>query len=119
MKLCTYDANGFLNGYTDWQGNQTNITKNSRGLPIQRTDAVGTAQACTTDTIWHDSLNLPLSITEPKRRTTFTYTTTGQLLTRTVTDSATAISRTVTYAYHPLGGNGGGLVATIDGHALV
>lgn len=115
MKTRTYDSNGFLNGYTDWQGNQTTITNNSRGFPTQQTDAVGTPEERTTTTTWHSSLNLPLTITEPNRQTTFTYTPMGQLLTRTMTDPATGISRTTTYTYHPLGTNGGGLIATVDG----
>lgn len=74
---------------------------------------MGTPEAQTTSTVWHSTLNLPLSITEPQRQTTFTYTATGQLLTRSV--SAGGISRTTTYTYHSTGTNGAGKVATIDG----
>ena len=115
MKTRTYDANGFLNGYTDWNGNQTTIINNARGLPTSQTDAVGTPQERTTTTVWHATLNLPLSITEPKRKTTFTYTSSGQLLTRTLIDLATNESRITSYTYHPAGTNGAGLIATVDG----
>lgn len=115
MKTRSYDANGFLNGYTDWKGNQTKILNNTRGLAVSMTEAVGTSNERTILTTWHEYLNVPLTITEPKRKIDFTYTETGQLLTRTVTDLETSESRTTSYTYYPEGTHGKGLIATIDG----
>ena len=41
----TYDANGFVAGRTDFNGNQTNYTYNARGLETNRTEAVGKPEA--------------------------------------------------------------------------
>ncbi|MCU7921043.1 MAG: hypothetical protein KZQ95_22190 [Candidatus Thiodiazotropha sp. (ex Epidulcina cf. delphinae)] len=115
MQSRAYDANGFLSGYTDWAGNETSLVNDSRGRVQTRIEAVGQQQARTITTDWHPDFNLPIRTTEPGRQTDFTYNDTGQLLSRSVTDTATGRIRTVTYTYHPQGSNGAGLVATVDG----
>lgn len=50
----TYDGNGYLATATDWNGNSTHWTNNSKGLPTSITEAYGTGRARTT-TISYDS----------------------------------------------------------------
>ncbi len=108
----TYDSNGFIASETDFNGNVTTYTRDSRGLELTRTEASGTAQARTITTTWHQTFHLPLTITEPNRVTTFTYDAKGNALTKTVTAGST--SRTWTYTYN---GNGQVLTASDpDGH---
>jgi len=115
MQSRTYDANGFLSGYTDWNGNRTELVNNDRGLVIRRTEAADTPEERTTSTQWHPDFNLPTRITEPGRITDFTYNGSGQLLSRSITDIATGKVRITTFTYHPAGSNGAGLIASIDG----
>ena len=73
----TYDSNGFVASKTDWNGNVTNYMHDTRGNETQRIEAYGTALARTITTTWHATFNLPLTITEPARTTTFTYDATA------------------------------------------
>ncbi|MCK5831914.1 MAG: RHS domain-containing protein [Methylococcales bacterium] len=109
IKGRSYDSNGFLTSFTDWKGNQTTLINNDRGLPTQQTDAVGTAEERTTTTVWHNDFSLPVTITEPNKKTDLSYNDSGQLLSRTVTDLNNNEFRTTTYTY-----NSQGLIATID-----
>jgi RHS repeat-associated protein len=106
----TYDANGFLASQTDWSGHVTNYMYDDRGLQVSRTEAVGTPEERTVTTTWHPAFRRPTLITEPAKTTAFTYDVTGQLLTRTETDTATQASRTWTYTYTEQG-----LLASVDG----
>jgi len=106
----SYDANGFLASHTDKNGVTTTYINNARGLQESRTEAAGTPAARTITTQWHAQYSLPLSITEPGKVTAYTYNPQGQMLTRTVTDTATGESRTWAYTYNSLG-----LIATVDG----
>ena len=106
----SYDANGFLASRTDFEGNVTNFVNNSRGLQTSRTEAVGTTEERTITTEWHAALRLPTKITEGIKETTLTYNSTGQVLTRTVTDTATSNSRTTTFTY-----DSNGLLTSVDG----
>jgi RHS repeat-associated protein len=83
-----YDSNGFLNSKTDWNGNQTTLTNNSHGLPTTINEAVGSSVARTT-TIAYDPtfVHLPDSITTPGLTTSFTYDASGNVLTKTLTDT--------------------------------
>ncbi len=85
MKTRTYDANGYLNEVTDWEGNITDYDYDSQGLEIQRIEAKGTPLQRTITTQWHPTLRLPTKITEPDRIIDFTYDGNGRLLTRKVT----------------------------------
>ena len=107
----TYDTLGNPASKTDFNGNQTTYSYDAtRNLETSRTEAYGTPKARTISTQWHATYRLPIQIDEPGRRTTFTYDTAGNLLTRIVTDTATSNSRTWTYTY-----NNTGQVLTIDG----
>lgn len=118
MKTRSYDARGFLSGYTDWNGNQTTLDNNLRGLTEIRIDAVSTAQERTLLTEWHSDFNKPVLITELGKTTQFGYNTSGQLLSQTIRDISTDKTRTISYTYHPQASNGAGLIATIDGPRL-
>ena len=125
--LFQYDENGFLIEYTDQNGTDTTFTRDTRGLELTRTEASGTYQARTITTAWHSTFHLPLTITEPNRKTAFTYDGKGNLLNTTTT--AGGKSRSWSYTYNtngqvltktdPLGNvttytyNGQGGVATI------
>jgi len=106
----SYDANGFLSSQTDFSGNVTDIVKDARGLEVSRTEAVGTPAERTVTTQWHPDFRLPLFISQPGKRTAFTYDSVGRLLSRTETDISAGRTRTVTNSYTPEG-----LMATIDG----
>jgi len=107
----TYDANGFLDAKTDFNGNVTDYTYSSRGLEESRTEAYGTPLARVVTTQWHPSFRLPTQIDELGRRTVYTYdSNTGDRLTETVTDLATSETRTTTWTYTTFG-----RVQTVDG----
>jgi len=59
----TYDANGYPNTVTDWNGNVTQTTYGSNGLLGTEVDASGTAAQRTTTTIWNNTLRMPLTRT--------------------------------------------------------
>ncbi|MEO0443268.1 MAG: hypothetical protein AAFZ92_05935 [Pseudomonadota bacterium] len=80
----TYDDNGFIASLTDWNGNITTYTHNSRGQELSRTEASGTPEARTITTQWHPELNLPIKITELGRETLMTYNADGHLLSRQI-----------------------------------
>ncbi|MDE2150338.1 MAG: RHS repeat protein [Gammaproteobacteria bacterium] len=105
-----YDSNGFVSSRTDFDGNVNNFQFNPRGLETSRTEASGTPQARTITTTWEPGFRLPDEIDEPGRKTTFTYDSLGNRLSRTVTDTATGASRTWSWTY-----NGTGQVLTADG----
>jgi RHS repeat-associated protein len=111
VKQSTFDTNGNLATRTDFNNNQTSFTfDTTRNLETSRTEAFGTPRARTIETEWHPDFRLPAQIDEAGRTTTYTYDTVGNMLTRTVTDTATSQSRTWTYTY-----NSYGQVLTIDG----
>lgn len=107
----TYDANGNIASRTDFNGHITRYTYDlARNLERSRTEAYGTAEARTITTLWHATFRLPTQIIEPGKRTDFDYDARGNLLSRTVTDTTTNISRKWSYTY-----NARGQVLTIDG----
>lgn len=78
----TYDAKGFIASRTDFNGNVTTYVHDARGLETSRTEAAGSSVARTITTTWHPGYRLPLTITEPGKRTSFTYDSQGRLLER-------------------------------------
>jgi len=107
----TYDASGNVASRTDFNGNVTTyITDSVTNLETSRTEAYGTPKARTITTQWHTTFRQPLLITEPNRTTAFTYDTSGNVLTRTITDAVTSATRTWTYTY-----NSFGQVLTVNG----
>lgn len=84
----TYDANGNVATSTDFKGVVTTYTYDmARNLETKRVEASGTAQARTTITQWHPTYRLPMVISAPLLRTTYTRDAQGNILTRT--DQAT------------------------------
>jgi RHS repeat-associated protein len=94
----TYDTNGFIASVTDYNGNVTNFTHNSKGQETSRTEAYGTALARTTTTKWHATFNLPIEIDQPLSvTTTLGYDANGNLTSRSVTDGTNIRKITMTY----------------------
>ncbi len=107
----TYDANGNPATRTDYNGDQTIYSYDAaRNLELSRTEAYGTPRERTITTAWHATFRLPTRITEPGRETTYTRDANGNVLTVTITDTATSESRQWAYTY-----NTDGQVLTIDG----
>ncbi len=99
-----YDANGNVSQRTDFEGNVTTyIFGLPRNLEASRTEAFGTPRARTIGTLWHATYRMPTQIDEPGRRTTFTHDAAGNVLTKTVLDTASSESRTWTYTYNSFG----------------
>lgn len=114
----TYDANGNIATRTDFNGNTTTYQYDlTRNLETSRTEAVGTPQARTVTTQWHPTFRLPTQITEPGRVTKYSYdATTGNVLSKSITDTASGATRTWTYTYTGAGDNTlPALLKTADG----
>lgn len=106
-----HDFYGNVTQKTDPRGVITKYIHNAtRRLETSRTEAFGTPQARTIATTWHATLRKPLTITEPGKVTTYTYDASGNMLTKTVTDTATSATQTWTWTY-----NAQGRVLTEDG----
>lgn len=108
----TYDANGFLASQTDWNGNQTTYVNNARGEPTTINEAVGKSGARTTTIAYNTTFpHLPATLTTPGVTASFTYDSTGNMLTRTLTDTTTTTvpystqgqARTWTFTYDATG----------------
>jgi RHS repeat-associated protein len=86
----TYDSNGYVATAKDWNGNTTAYTNNAHGDPTTIVEASGTSIARTT-TIAYDPtwVHLPDTITTTGLTTGFTYDTSGNPLTQTLTDTTT------------------------------
>jgi RHS repeat-associated protein len=84
------DANGLVTRIADYHYVPTEIAWDvARRLPTSVTRASGTPEAQTVTTQWHPTFSLPALVTETGRTTAYTYDTLGNVLTRTVTDTAT------------------------------
>jgi RHS repeat-associated protein len=84
------DANGLITSETDFNSVVTRTTWDvARRLPTSVTRASGTPEAQTVTTQWHPTFSLPALVTEAGRTTAYTYDALGNVLTRTVTDTAT------------------------------
>jgi RHS repeat-associated protein len=125
----TYDSAGWVSSRTDYNGNLTCYANDPvRGLELVRVEGFAPGSTCPTSlstytpasgtlqrkilTQWSPNFREPALITEPNRTTGFTFDASGNILTKTITDTTvtTTIARTWTYAY-----NGYGQVLTIDG----
>jgi RHS repeat-associated protein len=89
-------------------------TSRTEGLKTAGFSSISTTATRTITTQWHPTLREPTEITvysgatatgTPKRRTSFTHDSAGNVLTRTVTDTTVTptVSRTWTYTYNPFG----------------
>lgn len=113
----TYDATtSWRTSKTDREGHQTTYTYDNLH-EISRTEAVGTTDARVIETDWDNAINRVSEIREPGSTTTFTHNTRGQVLTKTIEDTATLATRTWTYTYHETPSLGPliGQVETING----
>jgi YD repeat-containing protein len=98
------DANGFVTQETDFLGVNTMYTWDiNRRLPLTTTKAAGLPEAQTVTTQWHATYRLPVLVTEAGRSTAYSYDALGNMLTRTVTDTASSVSRTTTWTYNATG----------------
>jgi YD repeat-containing protein len=116
----TYDTNGNLTRSKDKNGNSTCFAYDSRHLESVRVEGFAPSVAsCPADlaaytpatgaaerkvsTAWHSTIRMPTSIVEANRTTSFTHDSSGNVLTRTVTDTATSATRSWTYTYDTYG----------------
>jgi len=111
-----YDSQANVTRSTDFNGAITTFSYDlKRNLETSRVEAYDTPLARTTSTEWHTTFRLPMKIAEPQRLTTFTYDSSGNVVTRTMhatsdltgvlgTKAATVgIPRTVNFAYNAVG----------------
>jgi RHS repeat-associated protein len=103
-----YDSSGYLNSRTDWNGNNTSWVNNSHGLPTQISYASNTTNSqvsnLTYDVSWP---RLPHTISTNGLNANFTYDSSGNMLTRKLTDTTSTTlpystngqTRTWTYTY--------------------
>ncbi|MCQ8105072.1 DUF6531 domain-containing protein, partial [Methylomonas sp. SURF-2] len=121
----SYDANGNLASRTDFNGNLSCYAYDlSRNLESVRVEGLPAGSTCPADlavytpsgsqrkvaTQWHASYRLPSQIDQANQRSTFGYDANGNLLSKTLTDTASQQSRTWAYTYNALG-----QVLTADG----
>jgi YD repeat-containing protein len=86
----TYDSDGYLATSTDWDGNTTKYVNDTHGQVTSKTEAYGTSVARTTTTVYDTTfIHEPHTITTPGLTTTFGYDGSGNVLTRTETDTTT------------------------------
>jgi uncharacterized protein RhaS with RHS repeats len=85
-----------LSGQTDWDGNQTTYVNDGHGDPTAINEAAGSSVARTTSISYDPAfVHLPDTITTPGLTTSFTYDSSGDVLTRKLTDTTT---QTVPYS---------------------
>lgn len=113
-KATEYDAYGFDDKVSDWQGNITDYDYNQRGLIEKVTVGFATDDAVSVITKWHPYFHLPVEETTPTTQTTFEYNELMQLVKKTVKGINTGQARTWNYnrSYHP---NGHVKTETVDG----
>jgi len=113
----TYDGNGYVNGITDWNGNLTSFSNNSRGQPTQITEGSGSPVSRVTTLSYVTAAapspypasyfyHLPATLLEgiagvnpALRSTAFTYDTSGNLTSRAVSDGSGQGQPTRTWNY--------------------
>ncbi len=119
INTLTYSANNMWipEDKTDPNDNLTLIDYDNLNRTISRTEGSGTPEAVTTTTSWNNAYNRPSQMTYPGQTVSYTYNTRGQVLTRTVTDSASGAIRRTTYTYHESASQPAllGRIATING----
>ena len=129
MAATSYDSAGWVASRTDYDGNLTCYENDAtRGLELVRVEGFAPSSTCPStlssytpasgtverkiSTTWSSSFRLPTQITEANRTTSFTYDSSGNQLTKTVTDTTVTpnVARTWTYTYDSYGH-----VLTVDG----
>lgn len=113
--LTRFDAFGYDDTVTDFNGNVTDYDYNAKGQLLRKVEAAGTALARTTDYVWDVARNRQLSVTTVGvMRISYTYTADNRIQSVTATNISTigvvGQSRTTTYGYtkHP-----NGMLATV------
>ncbi|MBJ8439766.1 RHS repeat protein [Acinetobacter junii] len=104
----TYDEAGNLTKKIEKGQTTTYSYDLSRNLETSRTEAVGTAQERTINTIWHSDFPKPTQTQEVSqgvvvRTTVYTYDAQGNTLSKTITDPQTQENRTWSYEYNNFG----------------
>ena len=101
----SYDAKNQLVSKIDFNGVETRYKYNARGLQIKRTEAYGTTLARVTTTAWHTDLSLPIKVTSPTQKIDYVYGVRGRLESITETDLLVTDSpaRVITYTYNTTG----------------
>jgi YD repeat-containing protein len=96
----TYDANGNVASYSDFNGNTTSYRYSpERNLLHEETRPDGRVMTIT----WSPTYRLPTSIVTGTQSDQRTYDSKGNLLERVLTDTSIAYSRTWTYTYNQYG----------------
>jgi len=85
----TYDSNGYVASQTDWNGVLTSYVNDVHGQPTTINEAVGTPQARATTITYFSNFHVPSQIVTPGLTTNFTYDSSGELLTKALTDTTT------------------------------
>ncbi len=94
------DANGLTTRETDFKGTVTTTTWDvARRLPTTVVRASGTAEAQTVTTQWHATFSLPVLVTESGRTTAYTYDDKGNVLSQSITDTASSSNTTRTWSW--------------------
>ncbi len=125
----SYDSAGYVASRTDYNGNLTCYANDPvRGVELARVEGFAPGSACPSNllsytpqsgtlqrmitTQWSSTWREPQIITEPNRSTSFTFDASGNILTKTITDTSVTpnVARTWTYTY-----NGYGQVLTAKG----
>jgi len=102
----SYDANGNIISRNDFNGITTTYSYDlTRNLETSRTEAAGTAETRTISTDWHPQFRLPLTITEPGLKTSYGYDAKGNITQKTLTDLVTKTTRqwNTSYTYSSTG----------------
>lgn len=76
----TYTPEGWVKTKTDWKGNVTEYTYDTRGREISRTEAVGTSEQRSIQTEWHPTLDRKVRIVDEGTTTVLDYDNDGNLI---------------------------------------
>lgn len=78
----SYDGNNCVIRKQDQNNNITTYIRDTQGRELSRTEAAGTSNARTITTTWDTTLNKPLTITDSKKVTEYSYDSNGHLLSK-------------------------------------
>jgi YD repeat-containing protein len=79
----SYDSNNNATSKTGYDGSTTSYTYDTLGRETQRIEGAGTANAKTTTTEWHPTLDVPAKVASPGKLETFGYDGAGNLVSYT------------------------------------
>jgi len=108
ISSATLNSQGFPIEDYDFKGNRNTYSwDTNRGLVITTTEAKDSTAERSTKNEWHPQWRLPVTVAESGRTANYTYDNLGNLLSQTVTDTATGAAHVMSWTYYP-----SGLVAT-------